>query len=119
MLRKICKSKIHRARITRTALNYEGSVGIDKKLLDAANIYPNEFVQIVNANNGARFETYVIEEKESSGEIVLYGPAARLGEAGDIIIIISSVLAEANEIQKLSMKTVAVDAKNRIVKKQS
>jgi aspartate 1-decarboxylase len=117
MLRVMCKSKIHRARITKTRLNYEGSIGIDKKMLEAGNIYPNEIVQIVNVNNGARFETYVIEEKSDSGDIVLYGPAARLGEAGDIIIIISKALLEAKEIQNLKTKIVYVDSKNRIVGK--
>ena len=117
MFRVMCKSKIHKARITDTKLYYEGSVGVDKKLIEAANIYPNEVVQIVNLNNGARFETYVIEEKENSGQIVLYGPAARLGEAGDTVIIISSVLAEAKEIQALKPRFVYVDEKNKIIKK--
>ena len=113
----MCKSKIHKAHITRTDIYYEGSIGIDKKMLEAANIYPNEIVQVLNANNGSRFETYVIEEKENSGEIVLYGPAARLGEVGDTVIIISKVLAEAKEIQNLKTKIVYVDAKNKVVKK--
>ncbi len=117
MLRIMCKSKIHRARITKTLLNYEGSIGVDKKILEASNIYPNEVVQVLNANNGSRFETYVIEEKDSSGEIVLYGPSARMGQVGDIIIIMSKVLAEAKEIQNLKTKVVHVDEKNRIVKK--
>lgn len=117
MLRMMCKSKINRARITRTELHYEGSVGIDKKLLEAANIYPNEIVQVLNINNGSRFETYVIGEKENSGEVVLYGPAARMGAAGDTIIIISRVLAEAKEIQNLKTKIVNVDEANRAVKK--
>ena len=100
MLRIMCKSKIHRARVTKTDLHYEGSIGVDKKLLDAASIYPGEIVQVLNANNGARFETYVIEEKDGSGEIILYGPAARLGSVGDPIIIISKGLFEAKEIPK-------------------
>lgn len=116
MLRIMCKSKIHRARITKTLLNYAGSIGVDKKMLEASNIYPNEIVQVFNVNNGARFETYAIEEKESSGDIVLYGPAARMGQVGDPLIIMSKVLAEAKEIQNLKMKTVNVDEKNRIVK---
>jgi len=116
MLRLMCKSKIHRARITKTNLHYEGSIGIDKKLLDAANIYPNEVVQVLNLNNGSRFETYVIEEKESSGDIVLYGPAARLGQAGDTVIIVSKALLETREIQNLRMKVVKVDEKNKIKK---
>ena len=117
MLREMCKSKIHKARVTKAILHYEGSVGIDGKLLDASNIYPNEIVQIVNFQNGARFETYVIEEKENSGDIVLYGPAARMGSVGDTVIIISKALVEAKEVQNLKTKIVYVDEKNRIVKK--
>ena len=98
-------------------LHYDGSIGIDKKLLEASNIYPNEFVQVLNINNGVRFETYVIEEKENSGEVILYGPAARLGEVGDTVIIISRVLAEAKEIQNLKTKIVYVDKNNKIIKK--
>ena len=118
MLREMCKSKIHRVRVTRTALHYEGSVGIDKKLLDAAGIYPNEIVQLVNFMNGARFETYVIEEKQGSGEFVLYGPAARLGAVGDNITVLSKVLLEAKEIQNLKTKFVYVDEKNDITSKK-
>ena len=103
--------------MTKMSLNYSGSIGIDKKLLEASNIYPNEVVQVLNVNSGARFETYAIEEKESSGNIVLYGPAARLGQVGDPLIIMSKVLAEAKEIQNIKMKVVTVDEKNRIVKK--
>jgi len=117
MLRVMCKSKIHKARITKTELHYEGSVGVDKKLLDAANIYPNEIVQIINFANGARFETYVIEEKQGSGSIILYGPAARLGAAGDRVIIMSKVFIEAKEIQNLKTKIVYVDENNGILKK--
>ena len=117
MFRTMCKSKIHRATITKTELHYEGSIGIDKKLIEAANIFPNEFVQVVNLNNGARFETYVIEEKEGSGKIILYGPAARLGEEGDLVIIISSAIADPKEIQTLVPKVVYVDKSNAIVQK--
>ena len=117
MLRIMCKSKIHKVRITKTDLLYEGSIGIDKKLLEASNIYPNEVVQVLNINNGSRFETYVIEEKADSGEIVLYGPAARMGAVGDNIIVISNALLEAKEIPNLKPKVVYVDEKNKIVKK--
>ena len=117
MLRIMCKSKIHKARITRTDLHYEGSIGVDKKILEASNIYPNEIVQVLNVNNGARFETYAIEEKENSGEIILYGPAARLGEKGDIVIIISKALAETKEIQNLKTKIVYLDENNKVMKK--
>ena len=117
MLRIMCKSKIHRVRITKTDLNYEGSIGVDKKLLDAANIYPNEIVQVLNINNGSRFETYVIGEKENSGEVVLYGPAARMGEPGDKIIVISKALVEAKEVPNIKFKIVYVDEKNAVLKK--
>ena len=117
MFRLMCKSKIHKARVTKTALHYEGSVGIDKRLLEAADIYPGEIVQIVNFNNGERFETYTIEEKEDSGDIVLYGPAARLGAVGDNVIIMSKALSETKEAQGLKPKIVYVDEKNKIIKK--
>jgi len=117
MLRIMCKSKIHKARITKTDLLYEGSIGVDKKILEASNIYANEIVQVLNANNGSRFETYAIEEKENSGEVVLYGPAARLGAVGDSVIIISKALLEAKEVPNLKTKIVYVDEKNRLVKK--
>ncbi len=116
MLITMRKGKIHKARITKKELNYHGSMGVDKKLLNAAEILPDEKVQVVNLNNGERFETYCIEEKENSGTIALYGPAARLGEIGDIIIIISYGLIEAAEAKKLKAKVVHVDKDNRIVK---
>jgi len=111
----MCKSKIHKARVTKTLLHYEGSIGIDAKLLETGNIYPNEIVQIVNFQNGARFETYAIKEKENSGDIVLYGPAARMGEVGDNVIIISKALVEAKEVPNLRTKIVYVDEKNKIL----
>jgi aspartate 1-decarboxylase len=112
----MCKSKIHRAKITKTNLHYEGSIGIDKAILKKANIYPGEIVQVVNINNGARFETYAIEEKRNSGEIGLYGAAAHLGKAGDLIIILSNVLLEEKKDPHFKIKVVHVDGKNRIVR---
>ena len=116
MLRTMCKSKIHKARITKRNLNYHGSIGIDKKLLDAADILPNEKVQVVNLNNGVRFETYCIEEKAGSGTIALYGPAARLGVIDDIIIIISYGLMDAKGAKDLKVKVVHVDKDNTVIK---
>jgi len=113
MLITMCKSKIHRARITGKNLNYSGSIGIDKALLKASKILPNEKVQVVNLNNGARFETYCIEEKAGSGGIVLYGPAARLGEIDDIVIIICYGAMERPEAEKLRPRIVRVDKNNR------
>ena len=112
----MCKSKIHRARITKVDLHYAGSIGIDKSLLKASNIYPNEIVQVVNINNGARFETYVIEEPASSGAIGLYGAAAHLGKVGDLVIILSYGLLDDGHAKKLKLTAVKVDEKNRIKK---
>lgn len=117
MVVTICKSKIHRATVTDADLNYEGSITIDKKLLDAAQILPNEKVQVLNLNNGARFETYVLVAKANSGTICLNGPAARLGQVGDLLIIVSYCDLEFEEAKRYKPKVVYVDGKNRIVKK--
>jgi len=116
MLRIMCKSKIHRATITRSDLHYNGSIGIDKKLLKASNIYPNEIVQVVNINNGARFETYAIEEPAGSGTIGLYGAAARLGKPGDLVIILSYGLIDDTETKSIKLIAIKVDNKNKIKK---
>lgn len=86
---EVLKSKIHRVSVTQADLNYVGSITIDEDLLDAANIIAGEKVAIVNNNNGARFETYVIKGRRGSGEICVNGAAARLVAVGDIVIIIS------------------------------
>ena len=112
----MCKSKIHRSTITKVDLHYEGSIGIDKDLLKAANIHPSEIVQVVNINNGARFETYAIEEPAGSGTIGLYGAAAHLGKIGDLIIILSYALMDDKESRSLALKTIHVDSRNTITK---
>jgi len=89
MLIEVLKSKIHRVTITGAELNYVGSITLDKKLIEAANLVVGEKVQVVNINNGVRLETYVIEGEFESGEVTLNGPAARQVQVGDIIIIIS------------------------------
>lgn len=86
---EVLKSKIHRVRVTEADLNYVGSITIDSTLMHAANLIPNEKVQVVNINNGSRLETYVIEGPPNTGIICLNGPAARLVAVGDIVIIIS------------------------------
>ena len=116
MLRLMCKSKIHRARITKVDLHYEGSLGIDKLLMKKADIYPGEIVQVVNVNNGSRFETYAIEEKAGSGAIGLYGAAAHLGKKGDIIIIFSYGIEENKEAHLIKLRPVYVNSKNKIIK---
>lgn len=117
MFRIICKSKIENATITKKDLRYAGSIGIDRKLLEACNVYPNEMVQVLNVNNGNRFETYVIEEKEGSGAIALYGPAARLAEIGDTIVILSQGIVEGKEVPNLKVKVITLDRKNNILKR--
>jgi len=117
MLVTICKSKIHRAIVTEADLNYEGSITIDRKLMDAADILPNEKVQVLNLNNGSRFETYVLVAEANSGTICLNGPAARLGEVGDLLIIVSYCELEFEEAKKYKPKVIYVDQKNKIVKK--
>ena len=89
MIIEILKSKIHRATVTQADLHYQGSITIDEDLIDAANLIEHEKVQIVNVNNGERFETYVIKGQRKSGVVCLNGPAARRAQVGDIIIIIS------------------------------
>ena len=111
-MRIMLKSKIHRARITRANIDYEGSITIDKKLMEEADILPYEQVQVLNINNGARFTTYAIEGE--SGEICLNGAAARLADKGDIIIILTYCHVEDDEISNFSPKLVYVDARNII-----
>ncbi len=117
MFRMMCKSKIHRASLTKVDLHYEGSMGIDKDLLKAADIHPGEIVQVVNINNGARFETYAIEEKAGSGQIGLYGAAAHLGKVGDLVIVFSYGLVEDVKSKGLKLKAIKVDSNNKIIKK--
>lgn len=99
MYRTMMKSKIHRATVTEANLNYVGSITIDENLMDAADLLENEKVQIVNNNNGARLETYVIPGPRGSGVICLNGAAARLVQPGDTVIIISYALMAQEELK--------------------
>ena len=112
MQRIMCKSKIHRAVVTDANLNYEGSITIDEALMEAADLLPYERVQIVNNNNGARFETYVIRGKRNSGTICLNGAAARLVQPGDIVIVISYMLVNQEDLHAFKPKIIAVDSQN-------
>ncbi len=115
MQRTMCKGKIHRATVTQANLNYVGSITIDQDLLDAADIYPYEKVQVVNVNNGARLETYTIAGARGSGVICLNGAAARLTAEGDLVIIMSYGQFDEQEIRSLEPRLVFVDTDNRIV----
>ncbi len=114
-MRIMLKSKIHRARVTEVNIDYEGSITIDQKLMEEADILPGEQVQVLNVNNGARFTTYAIEG-EASGEICLNGAAARLAARGDTIMILSYCYVEDDEARSFTPKLVYVDAKNAITK---
>lgn len=108
-------SKIHRAQVTQADLNYVGSITIDEDILDAVGMLPNEKVHIVNNNNGARFETYIIAGERGSGVICVNGAAARLVQKGDIVIIISYVYVDANEARD-HKPTVAIMGDNNTIK---
>lgn len=116
MLRYMLKSKIHRAVVTDANLNYVGSITIDQDLMDAADILENEKVTIVNNNNGARFETYVIAGERGSGMVCLNGAAARLVEAGDIVIILTYTILEDKDCKDYKPRLVFVDQNNEIKK---
>ena len=111
------KSKIHRATVTESNINYIGSITIDKALLKASGILPNEKVLIVNNNNGERFETYVIEGEENSGIVCLNGAAARLVQVNDIVIIIAFAQMTEDEIKDYTPTVVFVNERNKIVRK--
>ena len=110
------KSKIHRATITDADLNYEGSLTIDKELLDAVDLYPYERVMVYNINNGERFDTYAIEGEPGSGVIGLNGAAARKGLIGDQIIIVSYASFSGDELSDYSPKIVLLNKSNKIKK---
>lgn len=114
MFVEMFKSKIHRAKVTQAELYYEGSITIDQDLMETANILPYEKVQVVNVNNGARFETYTIIGERGSGVICLNGPAARLGAAGDEVIIIAYCTMTEDEAKKHKPTVVLVNAENKV-----
>lgn len=115
MYRTMMNAKIHRARVTEANLNYVGSITIDEDILDAVGIVENEKVQIVNNNNGARLETYVIKGPRGSKMFCLNGAAARLVQEGDVIIVISYALVSNDELSKHRPKVAIMNEKNEIV----
>lgn len=116
MIVEVVKSKLHRVTVTEANLNYIGSITIDEDLMDAVNLIEGEKVQIVNNNNGARIETYVITGERGSGCICLNGAAARLFEVGDIAIIMSYAQMEFEEAKTFSPWVAFPDSKNKLVK---
>jgi aspartate 1-decarboxylase len=116
MIIEILKSKIHRVRVTQAELNYVGSITIDEDLMDAAQIIANEKVQIVNNNNGARFETYVIKGERGTGTVCLNGATARLVQVGDILIIMSYGSLPIEEAKQYNPVLVFPDDNNHLLK---
>jgi len=106
------RSKIHKATVTATDINYVGSIGIDKALTEKVGILSGEKILVVDNTNGARLETYVIEEEKDSGKVVVYGSAARLIEKGDEVIIMGFELNN----KPIKMKNILVDKNNKFVK---
>ena len=116
MILNMLKGKIHRATVTQAELYYMGSITIDKTLMEASGIIENEKVQIVDSNNGSRFETYVIPGERDSGIICLNGAAARMVQTGDEVIIISYAMMEEAEAKAYKPKVVFVNKDNTIQK---
>jgi len=114
-MRTMLKGKIHRARVTQVDVDYEGSITIDRSLMEASDILPYEQVEVLNINNGARFSTYAIEAEPNSGTICINGAAARLAAKGDIIIILSYCHLPDDEAINIIPKMIYVDENNRIV----
>ena len=111
---EILKSKIHRATVTEANLNYVGSITIDETLMEAANLIENEKVQVLNANNGERLETYVIKGAKDSGVICLNGPAARKAAVGDVVVIISYASMDFEEAKTFKPTIVFPNAENKL-----
>jgi aspartate 1-decarboxylase len=110
------KSKLHRATVTEAELHYEGSLSVDQDLMEAAEMLPNEMIQVYNINNGERFETYIIPGPRGSGVICLNGAAARKGEVGDKVIIVTTCWLDEAELAKHQPLSVLVGEGNKIVK---
>ncbi|PJN90033.1 aspartate 1-decarboxylase [Bacillus sp. mrc49] len=115
MFRTMMNGKIHRARVTEANLNYVGSITIDEDIIDAVGILPNEKVAIVNNNNGARLETYVIAGERGSGVVCLNGAAARLVQPDDIVIILSYVLVAEEKLNDHKPKVAIMNEENKII----
>ncbi|MEN6450822.1 MAG: aspartate 1-decarboxylase [Thermoguttaceae bacterium] len=113
MQRFMLGSKIHRATLTGTELDYEGSIALDRDLIEAAGFLPGEQVHVLNVSNAERLVTYIIEAPAGSGTVMLNGPAARLGAVGDKVIILTYVAVDADEARQWKPTVVHVDEKNR------
>lgn len=112
----VLKSKVHGAVVTESRLDYEGSLTLDSKIIEAAGLYPGEKILVANLSRGTRFETYVIKGTGESGSVIVNGAAAHLAEPGDRLILMSFKLVEEEHISKHKPKVVYVNEKNKVVK---
>lgn len=117
MMIEMCRAKIHRLTVTEKNVDYEGSITIDKLLLEESGILQNEKVQVVNVTNGERFETYVMAGRPGSGETCLNGAAAHLAQVGDIIIVIAYAQMSEEEVKDFKPRIIYVNHENKIVRK--
>jgi aspartate 1-decarboxylase len=115
MLVEVLHSKIHRAKVTQAELHYVGSITVDEDLMDAAGLFENQKVQVVDINNGERLETYVIKGERGSGQICLNGAAARKVQVGDLIIIIAYAMMEIEEAKKYEPRVIFPDENNQVI----
>lgn len=116
MFRQMLRVKIHDATVTKTVLEYEGSITLDPALLRKTGLLPNEKVDILNLNNGARFSTFVIKGSKNTGEICLNGPAARLGQPGDKVHILCYSFVDDEELEDFKTRCVYMNSKNKVTK---
>jgi aspartate 1-decarboxylase len=115
VIRTMLKSKLHRATVTGSDLNYVGSITIDPDLLDAADLLEHELVHVLDVNNGNRFETYTMAGEHGSGEVTVNGAAARLVHTGDVVIVVSYAGYREDELRTYEPRVVHVEAGNRVV----
>lgn len=116
MLREMLRVKIHNATVTKAVLKYKGSITLDPALLEKAGLAPNEKVDVLNLNNGVRFSTFVIRGRKNSGQVVLNGPAARLGYPGDKVHILCYGLVDEKELKSFKTRCVYMNDKNKVSK---
>lgn len=112
---QVLKSKIHRARVTQAELHYVGSITLDEDLMEASNLIENELVQVLNIDNGERFETYVIKGERGSGMVCLNGPAARRVQVGDIIIVVSYAIMDFEKAKTFKPALIFPDSNNKLI----
>ena len=112
---QVLKSKIHRVRVTQAELHYVGSITLDEDLMEASNLIENELVQVLNIENGERFETYVIKGDRGSGMVCLNGPAARKVHVGDLVIIVSYAIMDFEKAKSFKPALIFPDSNNKLI----